>query len=385
MDYWEGEDFWVRDAGLFCLGFRAIGVDARFVALGTPAVREDVPLILCSPAQMEEASWWSQWGLEGVVVYSWALPRYTKIVRAIRTAGAKVVLLLDSDGTRSPRQGFFRHLHANYISERTAGRWSAPALALGKTLAALPNSRHRGTLEHLEWVDWIGIVSPLAKQRFSRFLLDCGRTDLVEKLTLLFHPVAPRMRYAPDIPKQRLILAVGGWDRLVKGAGLLVEVLGLVLQRKPAYRARIIGSGQDQIHALVSKLPAEVQPRILIAGPVPNSSIPPHYQEARILINTSYSEGASIAAAEALCCGCSNVGSALMSCFNYFCSESSGTLATRRSASYYCDALNAEIEAWERGERDPVKISQLWSQRLHAPSVARMVLQLAARGKPDAD
>jgi glycosyltransferase involved in cell wall biosynthesis len=223
------------------------------------------------------------------------------------------------------------------------------------------------------------MVSPLAQQRFSRFLLHCRRPDLLEKMTLLHHPVSPTMLHDPGVAKQRLILAVGGWERLVKGVHLLVEVLGLVLQRQPAYRARIIGSGQAQVADLVKRLPADVQARIEILGPLANAHMPRHYQEAQMLVNTSYSEGASIAAAEALCCGCSVVGSALMSCFNYFCSESCGTLATARSAGFFCDALGAEIDAWARGDRNPSAISRTWCQRVHAPSVARAVLQLPLR------
>jgi len=182
------------------------------------------------------------------------------------------------------------------------------------------------------------------------------------------------------VPKVPLVIAVGGWERLVKGAPLLVQSLAATFARNAACRARIIGSGEELLRRLVSALPVTMQERIEITGPLPNAVVSRHYQEAQVIVNTSYSEGFNLAVAEALCCGCSAVGLAAMSCMNYFCADASGTMATRRSAAFYADALCAELEAWSSGQRDPTRISRTWSERLHADRVAQAVVNLRRRG-----
>jgi glycosyltransferase involved in cell wall biosynthesis len=376
LQYNDHDPFWDRDAGLFFEGFRANGVDSRFVALGKPTVCEERGLILAPQEQMEDPGWWKQWNLEGVVLYSWALPRFTGVAKAIRSAGVTVVLVVDADGGRRPKKPYTRELLVKYIYAKMAGRPFPMAVSIIKTLAAMPKWRHRPTLDHLELVDRIALPSPLGKQRFARYLIDCGRPHLAGRLVLVHHPVQGFMIPDPSVTKQSLILAVGGWERLVKGADLLVKALAAVLEREPSYAARIIGSGERELSKMLIRLPSSVQKRISLTGTLPNRELPAHYQAAQIFLNTSYSESFGIAAAEALCCGGSVVGLAAISSFNYFCSEASGTLASHRTVGAYCDALLTEIEAWRSGHRDPQKISQLWCARVQAPNVASSVLKL---------
>ena len=101
------------------------------------------------------------------------------------------------------------------------------------------------------------------------------------------------------------------------------------------------------------------------------------YQESQILLCTSYIESFHIAAGEALCCGCSVVGDVRISSMPYLCSTSSGTLSCDLSVNNLRDALQAEIQAWERGERDPIQIGRTWTQRLHADRVAGQFLNLS--------
>src|SRR5688500_17578332 len=60
---------WERDGGLLCLGFRANGMDSKFVALGETAVHHDEPRINASLEQLSDPEWWRQWGIAGVVLY----------------------------------------------------------------------------------------------------------------------------------------------------------------------------------------------------------------------------------------------------------------------------------------------------------------------------
>jgi glycosyltransferase involved in cell wall biosynthesis len=379
LKYREAEIFWDRDAGLFCRGFRDIGVDARFVALGDSKMETHRPLVLGSMEQMSTPEFWRAHRLEGVVFYSWALPKYSRITKAIKQSGAAVVLPMDGDGIRTGREWFTRVLAKNYIYARSDRKVMPGLFALAQTISGTFRFRHRAALEHMAQVDFLAAQSPLALERFKRFFQGVGRPELAQKLVLLEHPIATWMSYNPAIRKQPLIIAVGGWERLVKGAPLLVASLKAALACNPEYRARIIGSGELLLQKLVGGCPESIRSRIEITGPMPNSEVAAEYQSAQIMVNTSHSEGFTLAVAEALCCGCSAVGSAFMSCMNYFCGSDSGTMATKRTVGFFQDALCAEMDAWSSQRRDPVRISQVWTRRLHATEIARRTMNLGLR------
>jgi glycosyltransferase involved in cell wall biosynthesis len=373
MNYSEDGGFWDRDLGVLCQGFRKLGMDSRFIALGEPSQREDVPLILCTLEQMKDANWWRQWNLEGVLLIAWAMPRFEPIARAIKAAGIKLNLVLDNDGIVHPQVWPWRYLQAKYYTEWDAKKWFPAGWALLKTFVACFRARHAGTLRHLEHGDFLTLPSPLAQQRYSRFLIAVGRPDLVQRLRCIPYAVTPDMVYNPSIRKRPVIVAVGRWQSPLKGTPVLVRVLERVLSEQPGYSCRIIGGGGEYVRRLQSD---GCKSRMNIVGRVSHQQLASHYQEPQILLCTSFYESFHIASAEALCCGCSVVGDVKISAMPYFCSASSGTTSCDRSVNNMRDALHAEIDAWRRGDRDPAGISATWTARLHPDRVAGMFLNL---------
>jgi glycosyltransferase involved in cell wall biosynthesis len=376
MAYDENAGFWERDAALVCLGFRKLGMDSKFIALGQPSQCEDPPLILSTLEQMMDPNWWRQWNLEGVLLYAWALPRYEPIARAIKTAKLKLNLVLDTDGIVNPHIWPRRYLQEKYYAERDRAKWFPAGWALLKTWVASFRMRHAGMLRHLEHGDLFTLPSPLAQQRYRRFLLAVGRPDLASRLRFVPYAVTPDMVGNPSVRKQPLIIAVGRWQAFQKGTPALARVLERVLSEQPAFSARVIGVGEDRVRELMRPLDDAVKSRIQIPGRVSHTQLPGHYQQARILLCTSYLESFHIASGEALCCGCSVVGDVRISSMPYLCSASSGTLSCDLSVDNLSDALRAEIDAWERGDRDPMQISNTWTQRLHPEKVAARFLSL---------
>lgn len=375
LPYHDNGAFFERDAGLFCQGLRQNGVDSKLVALGEPGTHPELPLLQGSLEQLSDTSWWRQLDLEGVLLYSWALPRFEPVAQAIKQSGSKLVLIMDMDGLRSPREWFWRYLHVKYIWEKGAGNFFPSMRALAKTVSALSIRHHAGALQHLEHADLLVVPSALAKQRFARFLINCRRGDLVTRVQVHHHPVETNIAFSPTVAKEKLIISVGRWDALVKDAPLFVQVVSQTLKHQGDYRARIIGGGETALRKLTKRLPEEVRNRIEITGRVPHAKLPRHYQEAQIFLNTSYSESFNIAAAEALCCGCSVVGTAIIAAFNSFCSHDSGTLSCNRSVGNFRDALSAEIEAWRYGGRSAHQISNHWVPRLHVDRVAQSIIE----------
>ena len=85
-----------------------------------------------------------------------------------------------------------------------------------------------------------------------------------------------------------------------------------------------------------------------------------------------------IAAAEALCCGCSVVAgeSVSMASFAWFVSENSGRLSATDDVQGHARALRDELHEWDRGGRDPAAISAIWARRLHTEKVAEKVASM---------
>ena len=376
MVYSEEGAFWDRDVGLMCLGFRMLGVDARFVALGPPGERKDVPLITCPLEQMQEAAWWKQWGVDRVLLNAWALPRYEPIARAIKSAGLKLILTLDTEGLVSPHVWPWRYLQHKRLMEKEDGKWFPAGRALLKTAVRSVRLRHAGMLRHLEHADRIVLPSPLAKERYGRYLIAIRRPDLVGRVRYVPFPVGKEMVYQPAILKKNQIIAVGRWQSAFKNTPLLLRVLERVLSEQPQYSARIVGGGADIVKALAQRMSADCRARIEIVGRVDHARLPALYGESQIMLCSSRFESFFIAGGEAVCCGCSVVGDARIASMPYLTGLASGTTSCDSSPDNLRDAVMAEISAWQSGERDPVQISRAWQGRLHPDRVAGAFLKL---------
>ena len=100
--------------------------------------------------------------------------------------------------------------------------------------------------------------------------------------------------------------------------------------------------------------------------------------ESQVFYSPSSYESFGIAAAEALCSGCSVVAgrSITMPSFEWFVSDGSGTLAAKNDCNGHAGALHEELNAWEKSGRDARGISDIWCGRLHADKVAAKVVEL---------
>jgi glycosyltransferase involved in cell wall biosynthesis len=377
IPYADDPGFWFRDMGSMCLWFRQQGMDSRLVALGTPGARENPPVVLGSLEQLAEARWWRQWNLTGVVLTSWAAPRFEPIARAIKESGARLVVRLDSDGTKSPRVNFWRFLYNMYFEEWNCCPWQAAPRALAKAVLfrLAPGLYDRKVCAHLDHADLILIESPLARRALVRWLVGMGWGHLEPRIVHLPNAAQAQVVYEPGQPKQSQIVAVGRWDAVQKDAPRLMATLGRVLPLHSEYRAVLIGGGEARLARLRARLPTALHQRIQILGQIGNEAVHQHYLASQIILFSSRYEGFPYAAAEALCCGCTVVGPARLTSLNYLCCDGGGTLAITRSAQDLADAVGAEIQAWQGGRRDPLKISRYWREHLSVEAVGSAILK----------
>jgi glycosyltransferase involved in cell wall biosynthesis len=199
------------------------------------------------------------------------------------------------------------------------------------------------------------------------------------------HPVDPSLKWeASSPPKQNRLIAIGRWDdEIQKRPALLTEVTGRLLAENSELEADIVGNRTERIDAWHSTLPASIAARVKLHGKLPHQELAKLLHQARVFYCPSAYESFNIAAAEAMCCGCSVVAADLpaMASFRWFVSQNSGSLTAKDNADGHLDALRRELALWENSSRNPMVISHAWIDILHADKVALRIVKIIAEQK----
>jgi glycosyltransferase involved in cell wall biosynthesis len=376
-----GADFFARDSGLLCRGLQAIGIGSRAVMPGPPKPEDENDLIRTEYSNLKSAEWWRTQQLDAVVLYAWGRPRYRKVAAAIHEAGIFLVLNLDSGGPMSPRAGWGKWLHAQWIyggQERGVTSWLRTGRLILRGITAGWFYTDPLRARHLLCGDVIGSVSPVAAQFWRDICRACGGDDLAGRVTVIPHAVEQRFRHNGQV-KKRQVACVGRWhDTIQKRAWLLMDVIGRLLEMDHNVSAIIAGTVTPAMEAWHRALPGNAAARVRLAGKVGRDELLAIYRQSRVFYSPSAYESFGIAAAEALCAGCSVVAARLVTLpsFEWFVSENSGQLTELDDPAAHADTLLAELRAWDHGERDAMEISRIWSDRLHADHVAEKVLEM---------
>jgi glycosyltransferase involved in cell wall biosynthesis len=415
-----GADFFARDSGLLCRGLQAIGIESRAVMPGERMPEDEADLIRSDDANLESAEWWRSQQLDGVVLYAWGRPRFRKVAAAIRNAGIFLILNQDSAGMVSPRVGWHEWLRAQWIyggQGRNAAAWMRfLKLAIrGMTVELLLSDRLRG--HHLSHGHVIACVSPVAVERYRRLCRAYGGDGMANRVKLLPHSVEPMFGMAENShpgcfgvrassldpvtepldcrqdarsPRQagslssksrknRQVVCVGRWqDSVQKRTWLLMAVLDRLMQSDADVTIVIAGKATDEMKNWHAALDEGRQCRVRLAGMTERQGLAELLESSQVFYSPSAYESFGIAAAEALCAGCSVVAgrSLTMPSFEWFVAECSGRLAERDDVDGHAAALRTELAAWNGGQRDALRISDIWCERLHADKVAERVVEM---------
>ena len=146
----------------------------------------------------------------------------------------------------------------------------------------------------------------------------------------------------------------------------------------------IAGSLTEELQIWHQSLDTPRRNRVRLAGKVGRDDLAAILDASQVFYSPSAFESFGIAAAEALCSGCSVVAgrSVSMAGFEWFVSGNSGTLAEKNDAEGHLTALRHELGLWRKEMRNPRQISDVWSERLHASQVAARIISLKERGNP---
>ena len=380
VEFGGGADFFARDSGLLCRGFQALGVESRAVMPGVSQAGDEADLMRTRYGNLESAAWWRAQRLDGVVLYAWGRAKFRKVAAAIREAGVTLVLNQDNGGLVSPRAGLADWLDEQWIlTGRGAGvaAWLRYVLrvARGLTVGLVVSDRLRA--EHLLAGQVIACVSPKAADCYRRMCRHDGGEELAGRVAVIPHAVEERFRYVGGV-KRRQVVCVGRWgDAVQKRPRLLMEVVGRLLTADRAVAVVIAGEATAAMRSWHHSLDEPRRERVCLAGRLDRAGLAVLLDGARIFYSSSAYESFGIAAAEALCSGCSVVAgrSVAMASFEWFVGENSGALAVDDDADGHLRVLLDELACWDRGGRDPAVIARVWGERLHAEQVARLVLR----------
>jgi hypothetical protein len=376
-----GADFFARDSGLLCRGLQAIGIESRAVMPGERMPEDEADLIRSDYHNLESADWWCSQELDGVVLYAWGRPRFRKVAAAIRNAGIFLVLNQDNSGLVSPLAGFGDWLRAQWIyggQGLHAAAWvkSAKRISRGLTAGLFLTDPLRAV--HLKQGDVIACVSPVAAEHYRRLCRIYGGGDLARRVEVIPHSVEPMFRYSGRT-KRRQIACVGRWgDEVQKRPRRLMAVLDRLMQSDADVTIVIAGKATDEMKNWHAALDEGRQCRVRLAGMTERQGLAALLDGSQVFYSPSAYESFGIAAAEALCAGCSVVAgrSLTMPSFEWFVAECSGRLAERDDVDGHAAALRTELAAWNGGQRDALRISDIWCERLHADKVAERVVEM---------
>jgi glycosyltransferase involved in cell wall biosynthesis len=383
MRYGDQYGFWTRDLGLIVLTLRSMGYDAWLVALWQPdhTPGPDKPVILATLQDLENPAWWQSQHPDAIILNTWSAPRYDGIRKAALAATPRVVERLDTSGTRSarlfPKPHFIRFWGEHSDRFSPAMKWLAAPLAFARTavLYAFPGLMDTRMVATMKRLPAVIVESPVAMSRmelmFKTFSGDKHRVVMIP------HPVNEEViRYDNRKPKENHIITVGRWATIQKDFPMLRKVLKDFLLRHPDWKAVVVGSGVPERDRNPGPEMEEWQKRITYHDQMTHEELTVEYSRAKIYLMVSRYESFCIAAGEALCCGCSVVGSCEVPSSYFFAETESGQVAEPRSAESFLNTLDHEVECWNNGERKPDEIAAISRQRMGSHFVARETLAL---------
>jgi glycosyltransferase involved in cell wall biosynthesis len=303
------------------------------------------------------------------------------VARAIHEAGIFLILNQDNGGYISPLAGWRGWFHEKWIMSGQGAdlrSWLRFVVSSLKetTLGLLITDPLRAS--HLKQGDIIACVSPQAANVYQRLCNRYGGRYLASKVKVIPHAVEPIFKDL-GATKLKQIICVGRWlDIVQKRQGRMMKVFDRLLVSDHEISFVIAGEITTKLRGWHASLDDSKKLRVRLLGKLDRKALAKVMAQSQIFYSSSAYESFGIAAAEALCSGCSVVAhrSVSMSSFEWFVSETSGALAEVDSVDAHVEALSAELEAWENGRRIASTISRTWCQRLHAEQVAREVVEL---------
>ncbi|MCA9115912.1 MAG: glycosyltransferase [Planctomycetaceae bacterium] len=358
-----------KDPVQIALGLQELGCDALFISM-----REvpDLPPLALPIVQLDtgDPDFWVSLQLDAVLFISRFAPGTEAICRQIKSAGIRLVLKADSDGTL----GY--PLVPNYL--RTLDFLSSPLMTLVRNIKWRLPVRHfvAGKLDQTDLADHIIFECPRSVNNVRQVMRYWKYDSALSRLHCIPNPVAASVfDHQVEPLRERKILAVGRWeDELVKNTRAMCGAVRQFAELQPDCQIELVGSGDDRLRHYLREMP----PSVTVTGPLPQEEVFQRMKSARSLLMPSRMESFGLAAAEALCLGCSIIVTPVESLDYLSAAGQTGSCAAGFRAGEILAAMLQDFERWDSGFYDPAAIAAGWRDTLSRSRIARQILELAA-------
>lgn len=368
-----------KDPGQVPLGLLEIGTCADVITVSKTDLANYRPkfcLIQKTLNELETEQFWSKCDSDVILAYTWLSKSYTSLVEKMKLGGKKVLIKSDSNG----RIGYpFQPVYLRVpLLERLTVRDIVRNIGWRLPFKFLHSKTTTQIIRQIELSDGVIVESPDALSNLNFFLATWARRDLIEKTHFVPNPVTPEFVESEIGRKENIVVSYGRWDDFkYKNTQVMIRNVVEFLKERHDYRSIIFGTGTEKIKSLIEDTPKNVRDRISVLGSIEHKKVHDFLTNAKIFFLPSRSESFSIAAAEAICMGCSVVSTPLES-LRYLSMEGfSGTVASTFDREAILAALLQDSIKWESGCYEPDKIATFWRAKLNRKSVAKSIDSLA--------
>jgi glycosyltransferase involved in cell wall biosynthesis len=374
-----------KDPGQIPLGLMELGVDTGVVTVAKQELADYKPAFSFIQGAMKDfydEKFWLNNDSEVIIAYPIQGALYSPMLEKMKMGKKKILLKFDSDGKIAyPLQ---RHCLRIPLRERLTVRnvisdlwWRLPFKSLKRRKHAKAAAE---TIKQIELCEGAIIESPGALANLNYFLAAWGRSDLIKKTHFTPNPVTPEFVKGEVGKKQNIVVSHGRWDDYkVKNTPVMAETIVEFLKNRPEYKAVIFGSGIERVKELIAGAPQEVKDRIELSGYIEHQKVKGILSNAKMLFVPSRWESFSIAAAEALCTGCSIVGTPAEALQYLSMQGFSGTTSATFEKDAILAALLEDALKWDNGDYEPEKTAAFWRAKLNRKTIAESIEHLAVK------
>jgi glycosyltransferase involved in cell wall biosynthesis len=374
-----------KDPGQIPLGLLETGTNTSLITLEKKELigyHPSFPVIKKTIDELYSERFWAQEDSDAIICYTWLTSPYTPLIEKMKASGKRIIIKCDRDGrVEYPfKSTFLRPPLRERLTIAEIKRsmwWSLPIKSLhAKTAFKI--------IKQIELSDGVIIESPDALSNLNFFLTAWGRRDLIKKAYFVPNPVSPEFVEGDIGKKENLAVSFGRWgDFRQKNTQVMVETAVELLTERLDYKFLIFGKGIEEVKKIVSEVPENAKDRIEILGFVEREKIKNLLTSAKIYFVPSRWESFSIAAAEALCLGCSIVGTPVEP-LRYLSMEGfSGSVAATFDKEAISSALMQDVIKWDNEEYNSQKISAYWRAKLDRKTVAKKISKLVQNSYSD--
>ena len=360
-----------------CRQFALMGHTGRIYARGFSGIDDSIPKTEITIEPLTTPEWWRQEAVDLAIFYS--AGRFPPVVLEVaRKHGATVVLECDSDGYFSIRQDPWRALrvtmwHPRYslvLKAKILKAWLHSWLVEGK-------KQDEAVFDSFEIAEYLKIESEEPARILKDFLAKRSRTDLAKKIVVIPFAVRDIFTSGPvNNERENLILVAGRLGAQQKDPFLLEKALRGYLETRDPARIELHVRGDAPN---LERLAAGAKGLALFKN-TPSRVLCGRLASAQLLVSTSRFESTPVQGLEALCQGCTLVGSDGVPGYKSLIAGGAfGETFAANSAEDCIRAIQTEMDRRIKGQRDPRKIAEEWRSRCSLESVSAQLLSLAGR------